>query len=107
MAVAVQTVAGAGNGLENLATDTLIDRTVLRPFLGRVFGITASGAYVASGLASAAGGPLLALTSPRLVFVIAGVAVLGALLVVRRLLPATADDRAPELRDAPGGERAA
>jgi MFS family permease len=105
-AVAVQAVAGAGNGLENLAADTLIGRTVPRPFLGRVFGITASGAYVASGLAYAAGGPLLALTSPRFVFVVAGVGVLGALLVVWRLLPRDADDFASRPPTASGAESA-
>jgi MFS family permease len=88
VAVLAQSVAGIGNGLENIGNDTLIQRTVPRAMLGRVFGTVYSGASLASLLAYALGGPLLDHTSPRTVFVIAGSGVLLALLVVWRLLPA-------------------
>lgn len=88
VAVLAQSVAGVGNGLENIGTDTLIQRTVPREMLGRVFGTVGSGAFLASSLAYILGGPLLDRTSPRAVFVIAGSGVLVALLAVWRLLPA-------------------
>lgn len=87
VAVTAQGMAGIGNGLENTANETLIQQTVPRAWLGRVFGIAYGGAFVASSLAYAAGGSLLALTSPRAVFVIAGGGALASLLVVWRLLP--------------------
>lgn len=86
-AAVVQGVAGAGNGLENVANDTLIQRTVPQALLGRVFGIVYAGAFVGSTVAYAAGGLLMELTSARLVFVIAGVGVLGALVFVWLSLP--------------------
>ncbi len=88
VAVLAQSIAGVGNGLENIGNDTLIQRTVPRAMLGRVFGTVGSGAFLASSLAYALGGPLLDRTSPRTVFMIAGSGVLGALLVVWRLLAA-------------------
>ncbi len=91
IAVAAQGMAGVGNGWENTANETLIQQTVPRPMLGRVFGIVYGGAFVASSLAYAAGGPLLALTSPRTVFVIAGGGALASVLVVRSLLPRPAE----------------
>lgn len=86
-AAAAQGFAGAGNGLENVANETLIQRTVPRPMLGRVFGIVYGGTYVASGLAYAAGGPLLDRFSPRGVFLVAGGGMLVGLAIVWRLLP--------------------
>jgi len=91
-AVAAQVIAGGGNGLENTANDVLVQQTVPRPLLGRVFGLVYGGAFVASGLAYAAGGLLLELTSPRIVFIIAGLGVLASLAVVRSLLPRRKED---------------
>lgn len=85
-AVAVQGAAGAGNGLENVANDVLIQRTVPRAMLGRVFGAVYSGASVGENIAYAAGGPLLDLTSARAVYVIAGSGASAALLIVWALL---------------------
>ncbi len=85
-AVAVQGTAGVGNGLENVANDVLIQRTVPRPMMGRVFGAVYSGASVGENIAYAAGGRLLDLTSARAVYVIAGSGALVALLLVWVLL---------------------
>jgi MFS family permease len=71
-----QAVAGLGNGLENVAADTLIQRAVPREMLGRVFGLVSTAAFGGSTLAFAIGGPLMDLTSARTVFVIAGVGIL-------------------------------
>jgi MFS family permease len=86
-----QAVAGLGNGIENVATDTLIQQAVPREMLGRVFGLVATAPFAGSTLAYAAGGYLLDLTSPRVVFVIAGLGILVVLvpliLVLRRDAP--------------------
>jgi MFS family permease len=77
-----QAVSGFGNGLQNVAADTLIQRAVPREMLGRVFGLVSTAAFGGSTLAYAAGGPLLDLTSPRAVFIIAG----SGILIVTGLL---------------------
>jgi len=87
-----QAVAGLGNGIENIAADTLIQRAVPREMLGRVFGLMATAPFAGSSIAYAAGGFLLDLTgSPRTVFLIAGVGVLAVvvplMLVLRRDAP--------------------
>jgi MFS family permease len=71
-----QAVSGFGNGLENVAADTLIQRAVPPQMLGRVFGLVSTAAFGGSTLAYAAGGPLLDLTSARAVFLIAGTGIL-------------------------------
>lgn len=87
LAVALQVIVGVGNGFQNVANDTLLQQSVSRPLLGRIFGVAYSVPYAALLLTYAAGGALLQLTSPRIVFVLAGLGTLAALLVVWRLLP--------------------
>ena len=58
-------------------TRTLIQQAVPREMLGRVFGLVATAAFGGSTLAYAAGGPLLDLTSPRSVFLMAGAGILA------------------------------
>jgi MFS family permease len=87
-----QAVAGLGNGIENIAADTLIQQAVPREMLGRIFGLVATAPFAGSTLAYSAGGFLLDLTgSPRTVFLIGGVGVLVVLvpliLVLRRDAP--------------------
>lgn len=65
VAAFAQSVAGGGNGLENAAGDTLIQRTVPDAMLGRVFGATGTGALLGSSLASLVGGLLLEVAGPR------------------------------------------
>lgn len=79
-AAAFQALAGIGNSLDNAASDTLIQRAVPEAMLGRIFGLMAALAYAAAGLSAAVGGPLLDLTSPRIVFLVAGVGGLAVLL---------------------------
>jgi MFS family permease len=78
VAAVAQAVAGFGNGLENVAGDTLIQQVVPREMLGRVFGLVATAAFGGSTLAYAAGGFVLDLTSPRTVFLIGGTGVFVA-----------------------------
>jgi MFS family permease len=83
IAFGVQAVAGIGNGIENVASDTLIQRTVERPLLGRVFGLTSTAAFLGGAVAYAAGGLLLEVTTARSVFLIAGSGTLLAVLLGR------------------------
>jgi len=87
LAVLAQATGGAGNGADNVASDTLIQRSVPREMLGRVFGVTSTAAFVGGGIAYAAGGVLLDATSPRFVFLFAGIGVLAVVGVAQFLLP--------------------
>lgn len=106
-AVAAQAVSGAGNGADNVASDTLLQRSVPRAMLGRVFGLTSTAAFVGGGLAYAAGGPLLDATSARTVFFIGAAGTFAVVLLATRLLPRSDHDegrREPDASDSgPGG----
>jgi MFS family permease len=78
IAIACQGIVGVGNGWQNVGNDTLLQHTVPRPLLGRVFGMAYSAPYAALLITYAAGGALLQLTTPRIVFVIAGTGTLAA-----------------------------
>ena len=109
-AVAAQAVSGVGNGADNVASDTLIQRSVPRAMLGRVFGLTSTAAFVGGGLAYAAGGPLLDATSARTVFFIGAAGTFAVVLLATRLLPRSAlrtnhEDRM-RLTAGPGARRA-
>lgn len=85
LAVAVKILSGVGNGLENVAADTTLQKGVDRPMLGRAFGVFYGGVMLAEALGTALGGLLLELTSPRGAFVIAGAATLAVTLLAWRL----------------------
>ncbi len=78
IAIVCQGIVGVGNGWQNVANDTLLQRTVPRPLLGRVFGMAYSAPYAALLITYAAGGLLLQLTTPRIIFIIAGAGTLAA-----------------------------
>jgi MFS family permease len=80
-----QLLAGCGNGAENIGTETLIQRIVPRPMLGRTFGVVTTAAFAGSTLAYAVSGFLLDATSPRAVFLIGGSGVLAVALVLSRV----------------------
>jgi hypothetical protein len=75
-AVACQLLAGAGNGGQNVASDTLIQQTVPRAMLGRVFGLAGTASVAGGSLAALLGGILLGVASPRAVLAVAGAVVL-------------------------------
>jgi len=79
LALAGQLVAGAGNAIDVVASDILVQRVVPRDLLGRVFGLIGTCAQLGAALAYSAGGPLLTATSPRTVYLIAGAGSLAAL----------------------------
>jgi predicted MFS family arabinose efflux permease len=81
LALAGQALAGAGNGWQNVATDTLIQRAAPPNRLGAVFGTVYTAPYAAEVVAYAAGGPLLAMMGPRWLLLAAGLGVLGTVTV--------------------------
>lgn len=86
LAVVSQGVVGVGNGFQNVANDTLLQQNVSREMLGRIFGVAYSVPYVALLITYAGGGVLLSLTSPRVVFVVAGLGTIAAVPIVGLLL---------------------
>ncbi|WCD84115.1 Putative bacilysin exporter BacE [Streptomyces xanthophaeus] len=80
-------VAGIGNGLENVACDTLLGRTVPEHLLGRVFGAVYGPIFLAETAAAALGSALLTVMSPGTVFVAAGTGLLLLSVGVRVLIP--------------------
>ena len=83
----MQALAGAGNGTTNVADNTLIQQHVLRPQMGRAFGLTRVGAMVGGSVSAAVAGWLVDLTSPATVFVIAGAGGLAVVALLWVLLP--------------------
>jgi MFS family permease len=90
-AITAQALGGAGNGIDNVTSDTLIQGSVPREMLGRIFGLTSTAAFVGGGLAYAAGGLLLDATSARTVFVFGAAGTLAVALLATRLLPRSAN----------------
>jgi MFS family permease len=81
-----QAIGGFGNGVQNIAADTLIQRAVPAEMLGRVFGLVSTAAIGGSTVAYAAGGIILDLTSPRAVFLIGGFGVIAVTAFLWRFL---------------------
>jgi MFS family permease len=86
LALIGQALAGAGNGWQNVANDTLIQQRVPQQRLGTVFGTVYAFPYAAEVLAYALGGPLLATLGPRWVLIVAGTGVLATLAVAYPVL---------------------
>ena len=80
----VQAVAGSGNGIEIVASETIIQQQVPRGMIGRVYGFTSSMTSLGLGIAMAFGGFLVDATSPRATFLIAAA---GGLLVTLAVAP--------------------
>jgi MFS family permease len=82
LACARQAVAGAGNTADLVGTDTLIQQSVPAGLLGRAFGAVYASAQLASAIAYAAAGLLVALTGPRVTFLIAGTGMFAGLAIL-------------------------
>jgi hypothetical protein len=72
VAFAMQAARGAGLSLIDLGTTTLVQRSVPSALRGRAFANLYGGVGLAAALSYAVGGPLVDLTSPRTVLVLAG-----------------------------------
>ncbi len=86
VAAVAQAAGGVANGVENVASATLIQEVVPAAMLGRVFGLFGTAASGGSALAYGLAGFLIDATSPRLTFIIAGIGAVAVALVVSPLL---------------------
>jgi MFS family permease len=75
--MAFQLLGGVGNGIGLVGEDTLIQRQVPAPLLGRVFGAIATAIFLGNTVAYTAGSVLVDATSPRTALVVSGIAVLA------------------------------
>ncbi|MEN3309650.1 MAG: hypothetical protein V7603_5852 [Micromonosporaceae bacterium] len=103
VALAGQALAGAGNGGENVANDTLIQQHVPQHRLGTVFGTVYTFPYAAAALAYALGGPLVTWVGPRWVLAISGTGVLVTLAVTYPMLSAARRTVGPDTAVATSG----
>jgi MFS family permease len=89
LALGALTVEGAASGIDNVATDTILQKRVPDAFLGRVFSIRFLGYSVGEALAYPLGGLLVDAVGPRSTYLLAGIATAAAgLLVLLALLTA-------------------
>jgi MFS family permease len=85
MLVCAAVVAGAGNGMESVCGNTLLQRGTPAGSLGVVMGVVLSGSFLAGALGSLAGGAMVDVFGARWTFVAAAaVMVACAVPVLRR-----------------------
>jgi MFS family permease len=82
LALVALTVEGAATGIDNVATDTILQQRVPEAFLGRVFSIRFLGYSAGEALAYPAGGLLVDAVGPRSTYILAGIATAAAGLLV-------------------------
>jgi MFS family permease len=75
--LAFQLLGGVGNGIGLVGEDTLIQRHVPAPLLGRVFGAIATAIFLGNTIAYTVGSVFVDVTSPRTALVVSGIAVFG------------------------------
>ena len=78
LALGALMIAGISNGVDNVVTDTILQRQVPDALLGRVFSVRFAGYSVAETLAYPAGGLLVDALGPRSTFLLAGSATAAA-----------------------------
>ena len=82
LALGALTVEGAATGIDNVATDTILQKRVHEAFLGRVFSIRFLGYSAGEALAYPLGGLLVDTVGPRSTYILAGIATAAAGLLV-------------------------
>jgi MFS family permease len=102
IALGALAVAGVSNGVDNVATDTVLQKRVPDAFLGRVFSVRFLGYTVGEALAYQAGGLIMDATGPRFTYLLAGAATAAAGLIVL-LLIAVVPTRGGRDRSSSGG----
>jgi MFS family permease len=85
--IGAQLAGGAGNGLENIGMDTLLQESAPDERLGMVFGTVYAALYAGQIVAYAVATPVILALGPRATFVVAAVGVLAALAVLIWMLP--------------------
>jgi MFS family permease len=87
-ALGVLAVAGASNGIDNVATDTILQKRVEEAFLGRVFAVRFLTYSVGEALAYPLGGLIVDAVGPRPTYLISGAATAAAGLLILLLIAA-------------------
>jgi MFS family permease len=82
LALGALTVEGAATGIDNVATDTILQKRVPEAFLGRVFSIRFLGYSAGEALAYPLGGLLVDAVGPSSTYLLAGIATAAAGLIV-------------------------
>jgi MFS family permease len=84
LALGALAIAGVANGIDNVATDTILQKQVPDALLGRVFSVRFMGYSAAEAVAYPAGGLLVDAAGPRLTYLAAGsaTAVAGVLILL-------------------------
>jgi MFS family permease len=109
LALGALTVEGAATGVDNVATDTILQKRVPEAYLGRVFSIRFLGFSAGEALAYPAGGLLVDAVGPRSTYLLAGIATaaVGLLVLLAMIaLPTTGRKQAdgvPQHRAEKGG----
>jgi len=75
-------IEGVATGIDNVTTDTILQKQVPDAFLGRVFAVRFMGYSAGEGLAYIAGGLIVDAVGPRFTYLLAGIAIAAAGLVV-------------------------
>ncbi|MEJ7871378.1 MAG: MFS transporter [Rubrobacteraceae bacterium] len=78
LALSLLAVAGAANGIDNVATDTILQEQVPDAFLGRVFSVRFLTYSAGEALAYPAGGLIVDAVGPRSTYLLAGTATAAA-----------------------------
>ena len=93
LALGALAVAGASNGIDNVTTDTILQKQVPDALLGRVFSVRFLGYSAGEGLAYLAGGVIVDAVGPRPTYLLAGFATATAgLLILSVILTAPTKD---------------
>ena len=93
LALGALAIAGASNGIDNVTTDTILQKQVPDVLLGRVFSVRFLGYSAGEGLAYVAGGVIVDAVGPRSTYLLAGIATAAAgLLILSVILTAPTKD---------------
>ena len=101
LALCALAVEGAATGIDNVATDTILQKRVPDAFLGRVFSIRFLGYSAGEALAYPVGGLLVDAVGPRSTYLLTGIATAAAgLLILLALIavPRRNRERADQIR---------
>jgi MFS family permease len=88
-----EAVAGAGNAIEIVAMETVVQQRVPRGMIGRVYGFISSATSLGLAVAMGLGGLVVDATSPRFAFAVASV---GGVLVILAVAPTLLRASPPE-----------
>lgn len=79
-----EALAGAGNAMEIVAMETIVQQRVPQGMIGRVYGFVSSATSLGLGIAMGLGGLVVDVTSPRTAFLIASI---GGVLAILAIAP--------------------